>query len=592
MSFKKFKRAGLVLFLICMAAVLYVGYLYLTSGIPDPVVATELVVPEFDGMARTGGEAGGNAEGEAGQTAGEMAPGRLLWERRDSAGVRRFGPNVLHRSASGLWELKVTGKAFERGYAIGKLSEDLLYYQEKVFVDQIRAMVPSERYLRFLRFFTALFNRNLGDHVMEEFQHEIYGISLSCTHEYDFLGTPFERQMNYHAAHDIGHALQDYMLVGCSSFAVWGAQSADSSLLVGRNFDFFVGDDFARNKQVAFYFPDSGYRFASVGWPGMTGVLSGMNETGLTVTINAAKSAIPLSAATPISLLTREILQYASTIAEAYAIASRRETFVAESILVSSAQDGRAAVIEKSPRKTSLYFPGEQRLISTNHFQSEAFATDKRNRENMRTSDSPLRYARLRELLDRAGPLDPAGAVSVLRDRMGVNNRNVGLGSQLSINQFIGHHSVVFQPGQRLMWVSTGPWQAGAFVAYDLGALFRPGADFSGELSVPLKTIPADSLLCGPVLDSLLRFRALTGQLRAAITHATRVEEPLLQEYIQTNPHYFQTYEMLGDYYHAFKNDSTAVRSWNLALKQIMPGRDDQVRLQDKIHRIRVRKGR
>ncbi len=91
MSFKKFKRAGLVLFLICMAAVLYVGYLYLTSGIPDPVVATELVVPEFDGMARTGGEAGGNAEGEAGQTAGEMAPGRLLWERRDSAGAP-FGP--------------------------------------------------------------------------------------------------------------------------------------------------------------------------------------------------------------------------------------------------------------------------------------------------------------------------------------------------------------------------------------------------------------------------------------------------------------------------------------------------------------------
>jgi hypothetical protein len=130
-------------------------------------------------------------------------------------------------------------------------------------------MVPSERYLRFLRFFTALFNRNLGDHVMEEFQHEIYGISLSCTHEYDFLGTPFERQMNYHAAHDIGHALQDYMLVGCSSFAVWGAQSADSSLLVGRNFDFFVGDDFAGTSRV-FLFPDSGYRFASVGWPGMT----------------------------------------------------------------------------------------------------------------------------------------------------------------------------------------------------------------------------------------------------------------------------------------------------------------------------------
>ena len=122
------------------------------------------------------------------------------------------------------------------------------------------------------------------------------------------------RQLNYHAAHDIGHTMQQYMLVGCSSFGVWGDRSEGRSLLVGRNFDFYVGDDFANNKLLTFSAPDSGYRYARVGWAGMIGVLSGMNECGLTVTINAAIGEILTSAATPIPILSPEILHYASHI--------------------------------------------------------------------------------------------------------------------------------------------------------------------------------------------------------------------------------------------------------------------------------------
>ena len=135
----------------------------------------------------------------------------------------------------------------------------------------------------------------------------------------------------------------------------------------------------------------------------MTGVLSGMNETGLTVTINAAKSDLPAASATPISILTREILQYASTIEEAYAIARKRKTFVSESILVGSAKDGRAAIIEKSPEKIALFTGNGQQIICTNHYQSETFGHDKRNLENIETSDSPYRFARLQELLKECG---------------------------------------------------------------------------------------------------------------------------------------------------------------------------------------------
>lgn len=120
------------------------------------------------------------------------------------------------------------GDPVVRGAESGALLRDLMYYQEKVFIDQIRRIVPSESYLRFLRILIIVFNRDMATCILEELRREIAAQARFCTHEFDAVGTPYERQINYHAAHDIGHALQEYMLVGCSSFAAWDTQTADS----------------------------------------------------------------------------------------------------------------------------------------------------------------------------------------------------------------------------------------------------------------------------------------------------------------------------------------------------------------------------
>ena len=142
-----------------------------------------------------------------------------------------------------------------------------------------------------------------------------------------------------------------------------------------------------------------------------------MNEKGLTVTLNSAKSDIPLGARTPVSIIAREILQYASNIEEAMEIASSRQSFVSESFLIGSAADHKVVVLEKSIDTTILYDPGKDHIILTNHFQSDYFMQDPLNIENIENETSLYRYQRVEELLELSDSIDQVKIAGILRDQ-------------------------------------------------------------------------------------------------------------------------------------------------------------------------------
>ena len=64
-------------------------------------------------------------------------------------GLFVIGKNWFRKSESGLYELYVEGKPFERGVINGKLTEDQVRYQEVVFNKQIHRLVPNNAYLNF-----------------------------------------------------------------------------------------------------------------------------------------------------------------------------------------------------------------------------------------------------------------------------------------------------------------------------------------------------------------------------------------------------------------------------------------------------------
>lgn len=461
--------------------------------------------------------------------------------------------NWIKQNEYGLYEMYVSGSAYERGVKNGKLSRQQIIDQEVAFTDQIKQMIPSDSYLKFLKYVIGFMNKNLPKHVTEEYKQEIYGISRSASDSFNWIGDNYDRLLNYHAAHDIGHALQNMMLVGCTSFGAWSDKTEDGSMLIGRNFDFWVGDKFAENKIIAFYNPDKGHKFAFVTWGGFTGVVSGMNDKGLTVTINAAKSDIPFGAATPVSLVAREVLQYAGNIEEAIKIAKSREMFVSESFLVGSAADGKAVIIEKTPDELGVYDPSTDHILCTNHYQSKEFEDQELNIEQKEKSASVYRYERLGELMNNNYPLTPKKVADILRDRKGQGNQDIGNGNEKALNQLIAHHSVIFQPDSLRMWVSTSNWQLGEYICYDLNKIFSIN-HLAKDTSIieASKTIAADSFIYSDEYLKFLHFRKNKLALLAG--------EPVdTAEVVRSNSNYYDSYRIAGEYsynngwYHAAK---------------------------------------
>lgn len=478
-----------------------------------------------------------------------------------------FNQNYLTKNKQQIWELYIQGNPLQLGYNNGALTQNLMQRQEEIFFSKIEGFVPSKFKQNLLRGFLKWYNRKMYLNVRDDFQAEIYGMSQYSSDQYNFIAPKFLRSMYLHGAHDIGHAMQDLMMVGCTSIAVWNENTEDGDLLIGRNFDFYVGDDFAKNKVIEFVQPEDGIPYLSVTWAGMIGVVSGMNKEGITVTINAGKSKIPLTAKTPISLVTREILQYARTIDEAIAIAKKRKVFVSESILVGSANDKNAVIIEVSPDNFGVYkVENTSRVFCTNHFQSEAYKNDKRNLKHIAESHSEYRYEKLQELLEENKKLNPKKMAAILRDKSGLKGEKIGYGNEKAINQLLAHHAVIFSPQKKLAWVSANPYQLGEFVCYDLNEIFSDKRLKNGEFAKSALNIAKDPFVDSQEFKNYEQYKMMSEEVEKGIEGEVLLTDDFIPYYQSLNPNFWLVYYQSGKYYFNLKEFAKAKTAFEKAL--------------------------
>jgi hypothetical protein len=210
------------------------------------------------------------------------------------------------------------------------------------------------------------------------------------------------------------------------------------------------------------------------------------------------------------------------------------------------------------------------KLICSNHFQSEAYAEDHRNLKAIEESHTQYRFDKMQELLSEKEKLNPKKAAEILRNKEGLEGAKLGMGNEMAINQLLAHHGIIFKPEERKVWVSANPYQLGAFVAYDLYTAFKKFEDgnVSGSVMLAEETIAKDPFVNTEAYKNYVKYRKLSSEITEALSKEQEVSEDKIKRLKYLNPYFWEVYKVAGDYYFQQKEFKKAVINYKQAKRR------------------------
>ncbi len=419
--------------------------------------------------------------------ADEVKPGR--------GDVRRFGPAYARR-AGRILQVGLVGSPETIGYSHARLLYPEMVENEGVLLGRFRDQVPLRAVRSLLLDLAQLRYRRVDSQMAPERLREIAATSLGFQPDpYAELFPTFQRFVYLNALYDISLSFEGSPLIGCTTFTFDHEATADGSGLLARAFDFEVDDVFDERKALFLVRETGKIPFASVAWPGLVGVVSGMNLEGVAVVVHGGRAREPRAEGEPVVHALRRVLSEARSTEEAARLLSTRTPMVSHIVIVTDAQ-GHSATIERAPGVADQLRALPPRAATTNHFES-ALRDDPRNlrvREGTSTLPRRARGDRLISELDPRAPVTPARAATLLRDRRSEDGSALPLGDRRAIDALIATHGVIFETGERRLWVSEAPHLLGRFRSFELRQLLS--ADYDPEADAPeTESLPEDPLL-------------------------------------------------------------------------------------------------
>ena len=175
----------------------------------------------------------------------------------------------------------------------------------------------------------------------------------------------------------VGNTLLELRRLGCSAIVVEPARSATGGPIFGRNFDFLTLGELDQYSMVIVYRPEGKHAFASVGFPGMVGAISGMNDAGLAVgTLDVEQSADGSRkfnpTGVPLAFVFRRILEECTTVDEAEALLRSIKPTTWMNLTVCDRDGG--ATFEITPDHIGRRDDEDGLVRCTNHFRCEGMS--------------------------------------------------------------------------------------------------------------------------------------------------------------------------------------------------------------------------
>ncbi len=157
-----------------------------------------------------------------------------------------------------------------------------------------------------------------------------------------------------------GHVVSVITERGCSCFAVWGKATADGKLYHGRNFDWITSAGLEDTAILALYEPEGGlHPFASAGYAGLIGVLSGMNMEGIAIGQIGAINRDKRLSGLPLEFVMRRVLEECSDLEQVDHLMHHVQHTVGFNYVVADGDARDARVYETTARHLAVFGPND-----------------------------------------------------------------------------------------------------------------------------------------------------------------------------------------------------------------------------------------